>query len=128
MLLEGVKERDGWLISRWHLTNGVAWERLCRAAAAAYPTFRQAQVLRDDVAVDLESAEEIERIGEAFRLTLRGFSTLVHIPMSITFYNQTDLVDVALPMDEEEFSEADYERFNRSLCQFMDSMELSMYR
>ena len=128
MLLEGVKEREGWLISRWHLTNGVSWKTLCRAVAAAYPSFQRAEVLRDDVAVDLAGAEEILGIGEAFRLTLRGLSTIVHIPMMITFYNQTDLVDLALPKDGEEFAEADYERFNRSMCQFMDSLELMMYR
>ena len=46
----------------------------------------------------------------------------------ITFYNQTDLVRATVACATEEFREADYQRFNLSMCQFMDSAELAMYR
>ena len=38
-----------------------------------------------------------------------------------------DLVRVSVLSVNEEFSEADYKKFNFSMCQFMDSVELNMY-
>ena len=46
----------------------------------------------------------------------------------ITFYNQTNIVDVNVAKMTDEFAVADYEKFNKSLCQYLDSIELAMYR
>lgn len=43
-------------------------------------------------------------------------------------YNQTNAVTVNVAGMTEEFKEADYEKFNKSLCQYLDSIELAMYR
>lgn len=48
--------------------------------------------------------------------------------MTIGFVNQTNIVNVSVAMATDEFRVADYEKFNRSLCQYMDSVEISMYR
>ena len=49
-------------------------------------------------------------------------------PMMITFHNQTRNVNVNIAAISDEFKEADYEKFNKSLGQYMDSIELYMYR
>ena len=49
-------------------------------------------------------------------------------PYIVTFMNQTNVVDVNVAQATAEFSEADYQKFNMSLCQYMDSIELAMYR
>ncbi len=50
------------------------------------------------------------------------------VPIMITFYNQTNIVDVNVAKMTDEFSKTDYEKFNKSLCQYLDSIELAMYR
>jgi hypothetical protein len=46
----------------------------------------------------------------------------------ITFYNQTNIVDVNVAKVTDEFKSADYEKYNKSLCQYMSSLEIAMYR
>lgn len=58
-------------------------------------------------------------------MDLRGFSNILKVPMQITFFNQTKIVNVEiLKTSEGEFSKADYEKFNKSLSQYMDSIEI----
>jgi hypothetical protein len=45
----------------------------------------------------------------------------------ITFYNQINAVDVTAARVTDEFRDADYQKFNMSLGQYMDSIELAMY-
>ena len=45
----------------------------------------------------------------------------------ITFYNQSRRVDVYVQSVTKEFEEADYKKFNLSLGQYMDSIELAMF-
>ena len=46
----------------------------------------------------------------------------------ITFYNQLQAVRCSVACATEEFQVADYEKFNKSLAQYMDSLEIAMFR
>ncbi|MCR5808916.1 MAG: hypothetical protein K6G56_05085 [Clostridiales bacterium] len=128
MHLIGVKEDDGWAFSRWELTYPVGWANITRAAAYAYEYYDRPEVLSGGERVEVEGPDEISGIPEDRTLTLRGFSTVLNVPISITFYNQIRAVDVNVLQMNEEFQNTDYEKFNHSLCQYLDSMELAMYR
>ena len=47
MLLIGVKEENGWLMSRWNLTYKVGWEHICKAAAAVFDYYDGLEILAD---------------------------------------------------------------------------------
>ena len=127
MLLVGVKQNEGWLTSRWNLTYRVGWESLCKAVCAAYGTFVRPEVLVDGRQVAVSGKEAILQLAEGRSLTVRGISSILKVPVMVTFLNQTNAVDVNVAQASKELAEADYEKFNRSLCQFMDSFEISMY-
>lgn len=128
MLLVGVKESNGWLLSRWNLTYRVGWEHICKAAQSVFDFYAQPEVLVDNRSAAISSKEDIIKLEEAGSLTIRGLSTIIKVPIMITFMNQTNVVDVNVAGATEEFAEADYQKFNMSLCQYMDSIELAMYR
>lgn len=128
MLLVGVREDSGWLLSRWNLTYRVGWEHICKAAKSVFNYYDGLEILVDDEAVEISSKEEILHIDEARYMTVRGMSKIIKVPLMITFYNQTNAVDVSVAMATDEFKETDYQKFNMSLGQYMDSVELAMYR
>lgn len=128
MLLIGVKEDKGWLFSRWKLTYRVSWEQICRAAASVYNYYDGLEILVDDEVIELPSKEDVLKIEEARSLTFRGVSQIIKVPMMITLYNQLQDVDVNIPVTCGEFSKADYQSFNLSLGQYLDSVEIAMYR
>jgi hypothetical protein len=127
MLLIGVKESNGWLSSRWNLTYSVGWEQICKAVYSVYDYYNQIEILVDGTPVNFSSKAEILQLKEARNLVLRGISTIVKVPLMITFYNQLNAVDVSVARVTSEFKEADYQKFNMSLGQYMDSVELAMY-
>ena len=131
MKLLGV-ERDGnWLYSEWRLTYRVGWEQIVRAAELIYKYTQGPEVIVGDAngsePVTVNSAEEIRSLEEYGNLTVRGFSDMIKVPVEITFFNQLDFVSAYVACATEEFEKADYKEFNLSMCQFMDSVELSMY-
>ena len=128
MLLVGVKEENAWLISRWNLTYSVGWESICKAANAIYDLYQGVEVLVNDNIISVGTKEDILSIEESSAMTIRGISNIIGIPIMITFYNQTKIVDVNVAKATEEFNKADYESFNKSLCQYMDSIEIAMHR
>lgn len=129
MVLIGVKEDNGWLLSRWRLTYRVSWEQICKAVASVYNYYDGLEILVDDEEIELPSKEDVLKIEEAGNLTFRGVSQIIKAPMMITFYNQLQDVEVNIPvMAGGEFSEADYQSFNMSLGQYLDSMEIAMHR
>ena len=128
MLLIGVKEDNAWLLSRWNLTYRVGWEHICKAAKSVYDYYQGLEILVENKPVNAANKDELLSLEEARALTIRGMSTIVKVPIMITFYNQTNVVDVNVAKVTEEFKTAEYERFNKSLCQYLDSMELAMYR
>lgn len=128
MLLVGVKESGGWLMSRWNLTYRVGWEHICKAVHSVYEFYSQPEVLTDNRTAVVDKKEDILKLDERGSMTLRGMSSIIKVPIMITFYNQNSAVDVNVAKATDEFSKADYQRFNVSLCQYMDSIELAMYR
>lgn len=128
MLLVGVKESGGWLMSRWNLTYKVGWSHICKAVNSVYEFYAQPEVLTDNELMAIGKKGDILELDEKGSMTVRGMSAIIKAPVMITFYNQTNAVDVNVAKATGEFSEADYQKFNMSLCQYMDSIELAMYR
>ncbi len=128
MLLLGVREENGWLASTFNLTYPVGWEKICKAVSMAYGYYDNVEVLVDEQVIDISSAEEILTLEEAGTMTIRGISTIIKVPIMITFFNQLQTVNVTMPCSAGKFAKADYQNFNMSLGQYMDSLELAMYR
>lgn len=128
MLLVGTKENEGWILSRWNLTYRVGWEHICKAVNSVYEFYTNPEVLVEDKVVAVNAKEDILSLAEGGGLTIRGIFTIIKVPIMITFYNQTNIVDVNVAKMTDEFAVADYEKFNKSLCQYLDSIELAMYR
>lgn len=128
MLLMAVKENAGWVLSQWNLTYPVGWNQICKAVYFMFDYYDNTEILVDDKRITLSSKEEIIKIGEARNIIIRGISKIMKVPLMITFYNQTKVVNVNVAQVNEEFKTTDYQKFNLSLCQYMDSIELSMYR
>ncbi|MCR5721850.1 MAG: hypothetical protein K6G72_05870 [Lachnospiraceae bacterium] len=128
MHLIGVKEEGAWLISRWNLTYRVGWDTIVKGVSTVYELYEQPEVLMDGKPVEIGAKEDILKLPERGNLCIRGISKIIKVPIMITFYNQLAAVDVNVAQATDEFKGADYERFNHSLCQYMDSIELAMYR
>jgi len=128
MHLIGVKEENGWDISRWELTYNVGWEHILRGITSIYDFYDNTEVLVDNKTCRISQKDDIMSIPENRSMIVRGLSKIIGVPIMITFYNQTNIVDVSVAQVVEEFKHPDYEKFNHSLCQYMDSIELAMYR
>ena len=128
MHLIGVKEDNAWLISRWELTYRVGWDTIVKGVASVFEFYLQPEVLVNGKPMQVSAKEDILKLQENSNLCIRGMSKIVKVPIMITFYNQLAAVDVNVAQATDEFEGADYERFNHSLCQYMDSIELAMYR
>ncbi|MCI5997350.1 MAG: hypothetical protein PT934_06515 [Peptoniphilaceae bacterium] len=128
MLLLEIKENAGWVLSQWNLTYAVGWEQICKAVYFMFDYYDNTEILVDDKLIDLSSKEEIIKIDESGSMTIRGVSKIMKVPLMITFFNQTSAVNVNVAQVNEEFKTVDYQKFNFSLCQYMDSVELSMHR
>lgn len=128
MLLAGYKDEQDWILSRWNLTYKVGWDSICRAVSASYASFDAPEILVDDEKADIKSKSDILNLEEKSRMTIRGMSKILKTPIMITFYNQLLAVDVNIAKAVPEFIGTDYQKLNMSLCQLLDSMELSMYR
>lgn len=128
MLLVGVKDENAWLISRWNLTYRVGWNHICKAVHSVYDYYKGLEILIDNKLTEITNKDELLNIGEARTLTFRGNSTIIGVPIMITFYNQTNVVDINVAAATDEFKNVTYESLNKSLCQYLDSLELAMYR
>lgn len=128
MLLLGVKKENAWLLAEYNLTYNVGWENICKAVSLAYEYYDNVEILVDNNKVNICSKEEILQLDEARAMTIRGVSKIIQVPLMITFFNQLQTVRVSVACATDEFKEADYKKFNMSLGQYMDSIELAMYR
>ncbi len=127
MLLVGEHEEDGWIQSTFTLTYRVAWEQLLLAVYGAYRYFSDPEVLVDGKPVEIGTPEEILTIAENRNIMLRGISTVITAPLMISFYNQAQFVNVSVAAVNDEFRDTDYEKYNKSMGQLMDSMEIMMH-
>lgn len=134
MLLAGLTEEPGWIRSSFNLTYRVSWETLLKGVRGVYPYMRGVspnddtpEVLVDNAIVQISSPDEILAIPEAGSITIRGFAPVIKAPAMLVFHNQVPSVNVAVGRVGEEYQNTDYEKFNKSLCQFMDSIEIMMH-
>ncbi len=127
MLLLGVGEENNWLLSTFNLTYAASWDKICKAVSKAYNYYENTEILVDDVVIDIDSGEDILQLEEAGSMTIRGMSKIIHVPIMITFYNQLKTVNVMVLKMSEEFMEADYQKFNLAIGEYMNSLELAMY-
>lgn len=127
MLLLGVKKENDWLLAEYNLTYKVGWENICKAVSLAYEYYDNVEILVDNK-VNICSKEEILQLDEARTMTIRGVSKIIQVPLMITFFNQLQTVRVSVACATDEFKDTDYKKFNMSLGQYMDSIELAMYR
>ena len=128
MLLLGVKKENDWLLAEYNLTYKVGWENICKAVSLAYEYYDNVEILVDNDKVNICLKEEILQLDEARTMTIRGVSKIIQVPLMITFFNQLQTVRVSVVCATDEFKDADYKKFNMSLGQYMDSIELAMYR
>lgn len=134
MLLIGITEEPGWIRSTFNLTYRVSWETLLKGVRGVYPYMRDVsqnadnpEILVDDEIIQISSPDEILAIPEAGSITIRGFSPVIKAPTMLVFHNQVSYVNVAVGRVGEEYQHTDYEKFNKSLGQFMDSIEIMMH-
>ncbi len=134
MLLIGITEEPGWIRSTFNLTYRVSWETLLKGVRGVYPYMRDVsrngdhpEVLADDEIIQISSPDEILAIPEAGSITIRGYVPVIKTAAMLVFHNQVSYVNVAVGRVGEEFQTTDYEKFNKSMCQFMDSIEIMMH-
>ena len=70
---------------------------------------------------------DILTIPEDRAIILRGISTVLNAPLMITFRNQSQAVAVSVGSVNQEFRNTTYEKYNKSMSQLMDSMEIMMH-
>ena len=128
MLLTGVKKEEGWLYSRWRLTYGAGWDTLCRGGERLFSDLDDPEVFTDgEKQAAIKEAEKILALHEQGRLMVRGLSKTLGIPVMVTFYNQTNVVDLTLPASRDICDSTDYETFNKALAPYVDSLEIAMF-
>ena len=134
MLLIGFTEEPDWVRSTFNLTYRVSWETLLKGVRGVFPYMRgispntdNPEILVDDAIVQISSPDEILTIPEAGSITIRGFAPVIKTAAMLVFHNQVSYVNVAVGRVGEEYQNTDYEKFNKSLCQFMDSIEIMMH-
>lgn len=128
MVLVGIKEENGWILSRWNLTYGIGWEHILKAVKSVYDYYHNLEIVVDGKVLDINDKHKILDIPEASQLVFRGISEIIKAPVMITLYNQLQAVDVSVAAMSDEFKITNYESFNKSMCQYLDSIELAMYR
>jgi hypothetical protein len=133
MLLTGVKKEKDWLRSQWRLTYPTGWNNICRGISTVYEYYETPEILYskfpapEGELLNIKAKEDILNIEEGSFLTIRGISKIIKMPLMMTIFNQTPIVNVSVPALHKEFKKADYEKFNKSLCTYMDSIELYMH-
>ena len=127
MLLVEEREENGWIRSTFSLTYRVTWNQLLQAVHGAYPYFANPQVLVDGTQISVTKQSDILAIPEDRAIILRGISTVLNAPLMVTFRNQSQAVAVSVGCVNQEFRNTTYEKYNKSMSQLMDSMEIMMH-
>lgn len=128
MLLIGVKKDASWLHSRWDLTWGTGWDPICRGACRLYADLEDPELFVDgEKQPPFEEREKILDIPEHGRMMVRGLSKTLGIPVMVTFFNQTKVVDLTHPVSADICTSTDYETYNKALAPYVDSLELAMF-
>lgn len=128
MLLIDVKDDKLWLFSRWNMTYNYNWQQILKAITSIYDYYDNIEILTNDKVLNIKDKIDIMNIGELKEITVRGISTILKVPIMITFYNQLKVVDVNVAKVIKEFEVCDYKKFNKSMCQYLDSIEIAIFR
>ena len=127
MVLLCVKKEENWLKSSWQSTYKMSWDGILNAVHLLFDNYIQQEILIEGNKMNASSKDDIFTLEEQSSIVIRGISTIIKVPIMITFYNQLQRVDVYVQCTTKEFEEADYKKFNISLGQYMDSIELKMF-
>lgn len=127
MVLLGVKKEGNWLKSSWQSTYVMNWEGILNAVYSLFNNYTQQEILLNGDLAELSDKDDIFALEERSCIVIRGVSTIIKVPIMITFYNQSRRVDAYVQCTTKEFEDADYQNFNISLGQYMDSIELAMF-
>ena len=127
MYLEGQHVDNGWIRSTFTLTHRVSWEQMLQAIYAAFDYFTEIVIFVDEKKHRITSRDEVLSIPESWNVSIAGTSLVFKVPMIIFFYNQVQFVNVSVGAVNDEFRNTDYEKYNKSMCQLMDSMEIMMH-
>lgn len=127
MLLIDVKDDKLWLFSRWNLTYSCNWEQILKGISHVYDYYDNMEILINNKVLDIKDKSNILSIPESSKITFRGLSKVVHVPIMITLYNQLQVVDVNVAKTTKEFEVCNYKNFNISMGQYLDSIEIVMF-
>ena len=127
MLLVEARQASGSIRCTFNLTYRVTWNQLLQAVHGAYPYFANPQILVDGTQISVTKQSDILAIPEDRAIILRGISTVLNAPLMITFHNQSQAVAVSVGSVNQEFRNTTYEKYNKSMSQLMDSMEIMMH-
>lgn len=127
MVLSTVKEdNDGFLVARWHTTYSISWENILKTVRDIIENYIMPGIIvNDNIKIDIIDLDDILKIKEAVSLTICGMSKTYKIPIIIRFYTQLSIVESEIPS---EFLKCDYEKVNKAMGQYMDSIELKMFK
>ena len=128
MLLLDFSKASGnpWVSTSWQLTYKVSWAHFCKAIDAIKQFYDNLEVFRDNSLVSISLTEKVD-IPEASTLTIRGMSKILNVPVMITFANQSQTIGVYFTTDRHS-EDVDYKFINYTLGQYLDSIEIAMYR
>lgn len=129
MVLDGFKIENGWILSQWRLTYHVGWSSIVRGVSKIAVYYEQFEVLTSEkkgIPVQNIELDKLLETQEKAVLIARGMSKVIGCPMSITFYNQLQMISVQIAQSTNEFNEPTYESLSKSLGQYLDSVELYM--
>ena len=101
--------------------------KLILGVRGVYPYIEDAEVQVDGEPLRFSTPEDLLAIPEASSVMIRGMSPILKAPIMLTFFNQKPFINVAVGRVGEEYQHTDYEKFNKSLGQFMDSIEIMMH-
>lgn len=128
MVLLDFKTEGAWIYSRWTLTYKVGWSHIVKAVAAAFDFYDNVEIIRDGINFHCKNKAAVKKIDEGKSLTIRGFSKILDVPVMITLHNQLNSAYVYVARATAEYENATYETFAKSLGQYLDSLEIAMYK
>ena len=128
MLLKDVREQKGWVFSNWELTYDAGWKEILKAVRSVYDYHEKREILVDGTRKAVPDKEAVLSLEEGSSLTVRGISTILRVPLMMVFHKNSSDLEVAVGAVTDEFKGTDYRKFNTSMCQYMTSIEIAMYR
>ena len=128
MLLSALKEENSWILSRWNLTYESDWAGFLKGIISVYDKYQDFEIIVDGNEYAVTDEASIKAIPEGKNITFRGISTVLKVPVMVTFYTGHQAVDVNVAKATYDLFECTYENVNMSLGQYMDGIEIAMFR